>query len=419
MNPVILHVDMNNFFASVSCRAHPELQNKPVAICGDIEKRHGIVLAKNNIAKARGVKTGATIGEAFFFCPDLCTLPPDNTLYLEVSAQARRIYHDFTSQVESFGIDECWLDVTGSQRLFGDGVTIADEIRRRIRDELGVTASVGVSFNKIFAKMGSDYKKPDATTLITEENFRSLLWPLPVSDLLFVGRATQKKLHLWGIETIGALAQADYGMIVGMLGKNGAGLWQFANGLDRTPVCEEHHAPVIKSVGNSTTAPRDLICDEDVYITMRVLAESVAARLRADRLCCSTVQIELRDTRLAVISRQAQMYYPTNLSEEILEAAFTLYRQSRVRDLRDMPLRSVAVRATQLSSEDDGIQLTLDFDASRHTRMEAIERTVDALRGRYGDRIIRRAHLYTDPLLSGFSPKTENRIHPEPFAKGS
>ncbi len=419
MNPVILHVDMNNFFASVSCRSHPELRDKPVAICGDIEKRHGIVLAKNNIAKARGVKTGSTIGEAVFFCPDLCMLPPDHSLYLEVSAQARQIYYDYTSQIESYGIDECWLDVTGSQRLFGDGVTIAGEIRRRIRDELGVTASVGVSYNKVFAKMGSDYKKPDATTLITEENFRELLWPLPVSDMLFVGRATRKKLHLWGIETIGDLARADFGEIVGLLGKCGAGLWQFANGLDRTPVSENDHTPIIKSVGNSTTAPRDLITDEDVYITMRVLAESVAARLRADHLCCSTVQIELRDKRLAVISRQQKVYYPTNLSEEILSAAFQLFRQSKPRDLRAMPLRSVAVRACQLSSENEGAQLSLDFDMNRHARMEALERTVDVLRTRYGDRIIRHAHLYVDPLLSGFSPKNENLIHPEPFLRDS
>jgi len=419
MNPVILHVDMNNFFASVSCRSHPELRDKPVAICGDIEKRHGIILAKNNIAKARGVKTGSTIGESVFFCPDLCMLPPENSLYMQVSAQARQIYYDYTSQIESFGIDECWLDVTGSQRLFGDGVTIADEIRRRIRDELGITASVGVSYNKVFAKMGSDYKKPDATTLITEENFRDLLWPLPVSDMLFVGRATWKKLHLWGIETIGDLAKADFGDIVRLLGKCGSTLWQFANGLDRSPVCENDHAPIVKSVGNSTTPPRDLTSDDDVYTTMRVLAESVASRLRAEHLCCSTVQIELRDKRLAVISRQQKVYYPTNLSEEILTAAFQLFRQSKPYDLRAMPLRSVAVRATQLSHEDEGAQLSLDFDMGRHTRMEALERTVDTLRGRYGDRIIRRAHLYVDPLLSGFSPKNENLIHPEPFLRGS
>ncbi len=419
MNSVILHVDMNNFFASVSCRNHPELIGKPVAICGDIEKRHGIVLAKNNIAKARGVKTGSTVGEAVFICPDLCMLPPDNTLYMEVSKQAKQIYYDYTSQVESYGIDECWLDVTGSRRLFGDGKTIADEIRRRIREELGVTASVGVSYNKVFAKMGSDYQKPDATTVITEDNFRELLWPLPVGDMLFVGGATRKKLHLWGIETIGDLARADFGEIVGLLGKCGAGLWQFANGLDRTPVCECDHTPMIKSVGNSTTAPRDLMTDEDVYITMRVLSESVAARLRADRLCCSTVQIELRDKRLAVISRQQKVYYPTNLSDEILSAAFALFRQSRPDDLRAMPLRSVAVRASQLSSENDGAQMSLDFDMDRHARLEALERTVDALRGRYGDRVIRRAHLYVDPLLSGFSPKSENLIHPEPFLRGS
>ncbi len=414
---VILHVDMNNFFASVSCRSHPELKNKPVAICGDIEKRHGIVLAKNNIAKARGVKTGSTIGEASFLCRDLCMLPPDNDLYLEVSKQAKRIYYDYTGQVESFGIDECWLDVTGSQRLFGDGVTIADEIRRRIREELGVTASVGVSFNKIFAKMGSDYKKPDATTLISEENFRTVLWPLPIADLLFVGAATRRKLHLWGIDTVGDLARADFEDMVTLLGKCGAGLWQFANGLDRSPVCEVDHTPPIKSVGNSTTAPRDLVSDDDVFITMRILSESVAARLRADHLCCSTVQIELRDKYLSVISRQGSVPYPTNLSEEILGTAFDLFRKACPHDLRELPLRSVAVRAQSLSSEDDGAQLSLDFDMKTHMRCDALERCVDSLRSRYGDRIIRRAHLFTDPLLSGFSPKTESRIHPEPFVR--
>ncbi|MBO5649706.1 MAG: DNA polymerase IV [Clostridia bacterium] len=411
MESVILHVDMNNFFASVSCRSHPELRNKPVAICGDTEKRHGIVLAKNSLAKMRGIKTGATVGEATLLCPDLCILPPAPDEYLSVSRKARQIYNDYTSQVESFGIDECWLDVSASLRLFGDGVAIANEIRRRIREELGVTASVGVSYNKVFAKMGSDYKKPDATTLITEENYRELLWPLPVSDLLFVGRATREKLHLFGIDTVGALARSDLRQLVSLLGKSGAELWQLANGLDRSPVCSNESIPQIKSIGNSTTAPRDLFEAEDVFITMRVLAESVALRLRTEQLCGCTVQIELRNKYLHTCSRQCPLSVPTNLSEEILGAAFELYQQA-VPDLRGIPLRSVAVRVTNLVSEDAPAQLSLDFDSERHERQQTIERTVDTLRARFGAFSVRRAHLYTDPELSGFTPKAESLIHP-------
>ncbi|MBQ8576911.1 MAG: DNA polymerase IV [Clostridia bacterium] len=404
---VILHVDMNNFFATVSCMMHPELAGKPVAVCGDIEKRHGIILAKNNLAKQRGVKTGSTIGEARFFCPDLQFLPPDGALYMEYSRRARDIYCGYTDRVESFGIDECWLDVTGSLRLFGDGVTIADDIRRRIREELGLTASVGVSYNKIFAKMGSDYRKPDATTLITRDNFRELLWPLPVDDLLFAGRATKKQLHLYGINTIGDLARADFAQIVSLLGKCGAGLWQFANGLDRTPVRTEDSAPPIKSIGNGTTAPRDLVSDEDVFITMRVLSDSVGARLRAARLRCRTVQIEIRDKHLSMLSRQCRVPYPTNLAGEILDAAFSLFRASYCWDMHNTPIRSLSVRAANLEPEDDGAQLSLDFDIGRHLRTEALERTMDGLRGRYGDRCIRSAVLYSDPSLSDFTPRTE------------
>ncbi len=399
---------MNNFFASVSCLAHPELAGKPVAICGDIEKRHGIILAKNNAAKSRGVKTGSTIGEARFFCPDLQLLPPDSDKYLQYSRRAREIYLSYTDQVESFGIDECWLDVTRSRRLFGDGVTIADEIRRRIREELGVTASVGVSYNKVFAKMGSDYRKPDATTEITENNFRALLWPLPIDDLLFAGRATRKQLHLYGINTIGDLAGAEFEQIVSLLGKCGAGLWQFANGLDRTPVLAEYHAPPVKSIGNGTTAPRDLVSDDDIYITMRVLADSVGWRLRAAGLRCRTVQIELRDKHLAMVSRQCKVPFPTNVAGEILDAAFALYKASYHGDLTVVPIRSLSVRATDLSSEEDGAQLSLEFDMERHLRAQALERTVDVLRTRFGDRCVRSAMLYTDIPLSDFTPRAEH-----------
>ncbi len=408
MEDGILHVDMNNFFASVSCLGHPELAGKPIAICGDIEKRHGIILAKNNLAKTRGVKTGSTIGEARFFCPDLCLLPPDSDKYMEYSRRARDIYLSYTDRVESFGIDECWLDVTHSRRLFGDGVTIADEIRRRIREELGVTASVGVSYNKIFAKMGSDYKKPDATTHITEENFRDLLWPLPVEDLLFAGHATKKQLHLYGINTIGDLATADFGVITSLLGKCGAGLWQFANGLDRTPVRAEDAPPPVKSIGNGTTAPRDLVSDDDIFVTMRVLSDSVGMRLRIAGLRCRTVQIELRDKHLAMFRRQCKVPFPTNVGCEILDTAFSLYKATYHCDLTALPVRSLSVRATDLEPDGDGAQLTLDFDMTHHLRLQAIERTIDTLRGRFGNRCVCSATLYTDLPLSDFTPRAEH-----------
>ncbi len=407
METSILHVDMNNFFASVSCISHPELAGKPVAVCGDIEKRHGIILAKNTIAKQRGVKTGATIGEARFFFPELCFLPPDSEKYMQYSRRAREIYLSYTDRVESFGIDECWLDVSGSQRLFGDGVTIADDIRRRIREELGITASIGVSYNKIFAKMGSDYKKPDATTLITEENFRELLWPLPVDALLFAGRSTKKQLHLYGIDTIGALACADFEQIVSLLGKCGAGLWQFANGLDRTPVRADDHAPPIKSIGNGTTAPRDLISDDDIFITMRVLSDSVGMRLRRAGLRCRTVQIELRDKHLAMFCRQCKVPFPTDVGSEILDAAFALYKSTYRTDLTAVPVRSLSVRATDLESAADDAQLSLAFDMEQHLRAQTIEQTVDRLRGRFGNRCVRSALLYTDRGLSDFTPRAE------------
>lgn len=410
-NRVILHADMNNFFASVSCLYRPDLRGKPVAVCGDIEKRHGIILAKNMEAKLAGVKTGSTIAEARFVCPHLTMLPPEPEKYLRFSRMAREIYCEYTGQVESFGIDECWLDVTGSVRRFGDGRTIADELRRRIREELGLTASVGVSFNKVFAKMGSDYKKPDATTVIGADDFRDILWPLPVGDLLFCGRSTQKKLRLWGIDTVGQLAQADFFMIADLLGKCGAGLWQFANGLDKTPVAACDYTPVIKSIGNGTTAPRDLKTDGDVRITMQVLADSVGMRLRAEGLCCRTVQIELRDHRLGVICRQCGVRYPTCLASEILDAAYGLYREAYgSKKLAEVPLRGLTVRAADLVKENEGFQLFLGFDTDRHERTEKLERTLDDLRGRFGDHVIRSGLLFSDTELSDFYPRGESEI---------
>ncbi len=410
MERVILHVDMNNFFASVSCLAHLELAGQPVAVCGDVEKRHGIVLAKNNIAKARGVKTAMTVHEAQRICGGLVCLAPDFAAYKRVSKQAKEICYSYTSQVESFGIDECWMDVTGSVRLFGSGETIANDLRRRIKEEIGITASVGVSFNKCFAKLGSDYKKPDATTVISRENYKDIIWPLPVSDMLYCGKKTADKLHLWGMDTIGALARADEEDLMRLLGKSGQMLWRYANGLDCDPVSERDEIQEVKSIGNGTTAPRDLVSDEDIRIVLRVLSDSVAKRMREAHLKCRGIQLEVRDKYLSVWQRRRMLDTPTNLAKDLLKAAYTLYLEGFAPQLAKRPVRGLTVRVHALVPEDAvGVeQMYFGFSENDRTKDEGLERALDKLRGKFGENSIRTGNLYTDVNLSGVLSDTEN-----------
>ena len=409
MDRTILHIDLNNFFASVECLYNPAIRDKPVAVAGDIELRHGIVLAKNGIAKKRGVCTGETLSDAKSKCPDIVFAEPHYDLYLRYSRTAHEIYGEYTNQVESFGIDECWLDITGDGR---DGVAIADELRARIRSELGITASVGVSYNKIFAKMGSDYRKPDATTAVTRENYKLLLWPLPVCDLLFVGRSTFNKLRLYGISCIGDLANTNYEFIKSILGKNGCMLWRFANGFDASPVMANSDSVAIKSIGNSTTTPRDLVTDDDVRVTMYVLCESVASRLRESNSKCRTVQMHVRDTTLTVYERQTKLLHESWLAREIFDAAYTLYHRHH----DGQPIRTLGVRGADLVSQDNA-QICLLPETPTAERDEALELTVGRLRERFGADAVRRGILLTDPQLSGFSPRDEHVIHPDQFDK--
>lgn len=415
----ILHVDMNSFFASVECRDRPDLDGKPVAVAGDIEARHGIVLARNAVAKKYGVQTAESIGEAKRKCPSLVLVPPHIDKYIEVSKEARELYCSYTDRVESFGIDECWLDVTGSGSLFGSGCDIADNIRARIKKELGVTASVGVSYNKVFAKMGSDYKKPDATTEITRENFRQLLWPLPVGELLFVGRATVKKLFYANIHTIGELALADGKLIEGMFGKVGVMLKNFANGGDTSAVLSSDFTYAPKSIGNSTTAPRDLVTDRDVEITLSVLCDSVAARLRAERKKCTVVKLSVRNTKLEWYDRQCKVN-PTYLDTELFETAWTLFKRNHPYSADGhaiVPIRSIGICGSSLVSDTDE-QITLfDGVTTSRARRESLGHTVDALRGKYGQMALRRALELEDIQLSGFCPRDEHVIHPERFSR--
>ncbi|SMC48346.1 DNA polymerase Y family protein [Papillibacter cinnamivorans] len=410
MDRVVLHSDLNNFYASVECLYRPDLREKPVAVGGDPELRHGIVLSKNYVAKRYGIITGETLLEARQKCRDLVVLPPSYRKYLRFSDRVRKIYGDYTDRVEPFGLDECWLDLTGSLDVLGlDGAAAADEIRRRIREELGITASIGVSFNKIFAKLGSDLKKPDATTPITRENYKSVVWPLPAGDLLYVGYATRRKLSAKNIRTIGDLASTDPLYLEAWFGKWGLVLHCFANGRDSSPVAEYGQEAVIKSVGNSTTAPRDLVDREDVKITLWALSESVAMRLREQGLSCGTVEIQVRDTALFSFVRQKKLPRPTSLASEILKAGMELFEAGY--DWKK-PIRSLGIRGCGLVPESFPEQYTLFEDPEKREKLLALEKTADQVRRRFGNLSLRRAATLVHRDLGDLDAKADHVIHP-------
>ena len=405
----ILHVDMNNFYASVECLYRPEIRHLPVAVAGDPLNRHGIILAKNMIAKKMGVKTGEAIWEAKQKAPGLITVPPDFQKYLRFSRLARKILYDYTDQIEAFGLDENWADVTGSLGLFGTGYDIAEEIRQRVKDELGVTVSIGVSFNKIFAKLGSDLKKPDAITMIPADNFQNIVWPLPAGDLLYVGKATERKLRKLGIITIGGIANCPLDVLTQLLGKWGEVLWLFANGKDSSPVRKIDESAAVKSIGNGTTCPRDLTTEEDIKLVFMVLAESVAARLRDYGLKCTGVQIMVRDSKLYYMTRQSKLLKPTNLSDDILNKAMELFNNNY-----DWwrPVRALGLSGINLVTEHNGIELSLFEDPEKDVQKENLARVVDGLRKRFGHDAVLRAAALLDSKLTGFNPKEDHTIHP-------
>lgn len=400
----VLHSDLNNFFASVECLSHPELMGKPVAVAGDPEARHGIILAKNEAAKAMGVQTAEPIWQAKQKCPSLVLLPPHYELYEQYSHAAHMIYLDYTDMIEPFGIDECWLDVSGSLSLFGDGKSIADSIRKRIRRELGLTVSVGVSFNKVFAKLGSDMKKPDATTVIGENDFRKKIWELPASDMLFVGKKTYSKLCRFGLRTIGDVARMDPVVLKSLLGKNGLMLHNFANGLDDSPVAVYGDVPPQKSIGNSTTSPRDLVSEEDIDIVLYQLCESVSERMRREDAVCRTVQIYVRYSDLHSLERQMTLDYPNRTARSLYDSARYLMKKHA---LLHSPIRSLGVRGCDLMRCAPE-QLSFIPEICRIQRAEGIENVVDGLRQRYGKRAVVRGIMLTDELLT--SRNVEDRF---------
>lgn len=409
----ILHSDLNNFYASVELLRRPELRDFPVVVIGSKEERHGVVLAKNEIAKRMGVKTGEVYWQAKRKCGEnLKELPVDFAAYHRVSKEVRKIYAEYTDRIEPFGIDECWLDVTESVNLFGGGRTIAEIIRSRVKKETGLTVSIGVSFNKIFAKLGSDMRKPDAVTEITPDNFRALVWVLPVENLLFVGRATQEKLNRLGIHTIGQLARTDRDFLTRSLGKWGEYLHTYANGLDESPVKRSDEEDPVKSVGNSMTLPRDLTSYDEVESVLFMLADSVGIRLREGGLPrARTVKLWVRENDLSDFTRQGGIE-PTNNGVEIGKRAMQLF--SEFYDWKN-PVRALGVSVSNFAYGAE--QISIFETGGKKEKLDRLENAIDSLRGRYGNGVIRPAVILQDKNLADLEIKDNHLTHTDPLVK--
>ncbi len=384
---VILHCDLNNFFASVSLLFNQTLVNRPVAVAGDAKKRHGIILAKNEQAKKYGVKTAEVIWQAKQKCPDLIILPPDYKRYEEYSLAAREIYKRYTDMVEPFGIDECWLDVTGSTMLFGSGTEIAQRIRSEIKEELGITVSVGVSFNKVFAKLGSDLKKPDAVTVISRQNFKEKVWPLAIENMLFAGKKSVKRLNESGVFTIGDITLCSDEMLEKLLGVAGIQLKKYAAGLDDSPVKDVSAQEIPKSIGRSVTGEEDFTNNDEVYEVFVNLCEEISKRLRKHGLYAGGIQVHTRNSELKVKEFSLTPIQPTDMCMTLAHKAMELFRQNYYWNL---PLRSVGVRAINLKGTQTAVQQSLFENTDSEERLKKIEDSIYEIRDKFGDGIIKR-----------------------------
>lgn len=400
----ILHSDLNNFYASVECLEHPELVGVPVAVGGAEEERHGIVLAKNMVAKAAGIKTGMTLWQARQLCPNLVTFKANFGKYLEMSRRVKAIYRQYTDTLESFGIDECWLDITKSTKLFGSPFEIAQTIRKRVKAETGLTVSIGVSFNKVFAKLGSDLKKPDAVTEIGFENFREIVWPLPASDMLGVGKATANKLNQLGICTIGDLANVDPKILEGLFGKNGRAIFEAANGRDFSPVCEDAD---VKSIGNSMTYYKDIVDKKLATALLLALCESVAARLADEKLgFASTVHLWVVESDLFSYSRQMSIA-PSCLASDFLAAAVKLLEPTH--DKRKA-IRGLGVTISGFVKQRQTNLFDPDFE-----RKVCAENCVEKIRNKFGRNIFHRGLVMCEPHLAEMNIKDGHDLDASKF----
>ena len=403
----ILHVDLNNFYASVEMQINPSLKNKFVAVCGSQENRHGIILAKSENAKKLGVKTGMVIKDALKLCPSLVLVEAKHDKYLAYSKLVRNIYRDYTDKIESFGIDECWLDVTGSIKMFGSGEIIGNLIRERVKSELGLTVSVGVSFNKVFAKLGSDMKKPDGLTVISQENFKEKVWPLSAKELLFVGNSIYQKLKKINVITIGDLANLDSNFVREKFGKWGDTLQTFARGEDTSEVLKDDETDEVKSVGNSMTTYRDLITDDDVKIVFTVLAESVSARVKlAGFSGASTLTIYVRDENLFSITRQCKLKHPSVLPEDYKNTAFNLFRKN--------VKQGTVIRTLGISVSDFNLtEQQLSFDDDNYEKLLKLDDAVSNIKNKYGNSSVVKGIVLKDKKFMREDPKSDHVIHPD------
>ena len=388
MHRTILHCDMNNFFASVECTRNPSIKDKPVAVCGSVEDRHGIVLAKNYIAKGYGVKTGDTVWQAKMKCPDIVIADPHYELYMKYSRMARSIYSEYTDKIEPFGIDECWLDVTSCKDTDGDGKTIADILRERIKFELGLTISVGVSFNKIFAKLGSDMKKPDAVTVIPVDSFKEKIWGLPADSLLGVGRRTSNTLKFLGIETIGQLAKCPDEVLNRKMGIVGTRLKLYANGLDTSDVTQSDYVYPVKSIGCGLTFREDIQNNRDAAVAISKLCEDFGSRLRELKKVAKGISLFVRDNDLNWKEWQTSLPYPTSVPKTIADEATKLFISKYK---WEKPVRTISVRVIRLISEDEPFQISFFDNVQSEIKNEKLDSTMELLKNRFGDRIIRPA----------------------------
>lgn len=410
----ILHSDLNAFYASVEMLLNPSLRGKAVAVCGSTEDRHGIVLAKSELAKKAGIKTGMVNWEARKLCPNLIVVPPNFENYLRYSKEARAVYERYTDQVEPYGMDECWLDVTGSRSLFGDEYSMAENIRKEIKNELGITVSIGVSFNKVFAKLGSDMQKPDAVTHITKDNYKTKVWPLPASDLFYVGRATKLKLTRYGIYTIGDIAKTPPELLQAYLGKHGLMLSVFANGEDISQVAKMDFSSPVKSVGHGATTREDLVSKDEVWKLLLYLSQDVGHRLRVHEKYATGVQITVKDQAFVCKQYQAPLHTPTQSPMEIAQKARNIFESNF---FWNSNIRALTVRAINLIPSKAPRQLNLFDDETNRNRLNKVEDTIERIRERFGKKAILSATLvdgrkmsYKEHFRAAFNPDLLNSI---------
>ncbi len=401
MERIILHCDLNNFYASVECVKNPQLRGKCVAVCGSEDDRHGIVLAKSQPAKICGVKTGDTISEARRKCGSLIVVHPDFDIYYDYSEKVKSIYSRYTDLIEPFGMDECWLDVSSSEKNFGNGFYIAEEIRKSVRNEIGLTISVGVSFNKVFAKLGSDMKKPDATTVISKENYKEKVWPLNANEMIFVGRKTFQALQKYGINTIGNIAKTQPEFMKKILGKNGVDLWAYANGFDRSPVSHIDNKPVPQSISRGITCMESLATVNEVIRVITELSTKVAKNLRREQLLATGVQLAVKEDNLSVQQYSEKFEFPTHNAKEICEIAQKLLVEKHVWKRN---IRAITVKTYNLMREESFQQLHIGFDIDAHNKICAIDNALTGIRSKLGnDTVFNGGRLYGTKMPAGKS----------------